>query len=935
MGKLKWHIILVLALWLVFCGMAAGEQLYVNESGWWRDGGAFNANDTPIQAAVDAAGAGDSIFVWNGSYTENVDVGTEHLTLEGEGADVVTVTAASTEARIFNVTADYVNISGFAARETSDLIEAEIYRCGGGGGGSGGTYPPGWGIYRTGVYLGSGVDHCNISDNIISGNDYGIYLDRSSNNNLSGNTASDNDRGIWLHSSSNNTLTGNIMSGNSHNFGIRGYSLSHFIQNIDTSNKVDGKPIYYWVGQQDKQIPSDAGFVGIVNSINITVSDLTLANNSMGVLFAHTSNSRIENVTASSNNYHHGIYLFFSSNNTITGNTLRNNTASGSDLCGIYLEGSSNNTLTNNTASNNGYGIWLHSSSNYNTLTNNTANSNNYYGIWLHSSSNYNTLTNNTASGNGDDGIILDSSSNNTLTNNTANSNTQDGIYLDRSSNNTLTNNTANSNNYYGIWLHSSSNYNTLTNNTASNNGHGISLYSSSNYNTLTNNTASNNGYGIWLHSSSNYNTLTNNTASNNGHGISLYSSSNNTLTNNTANSNNYYGIRLYSSSSNTLIDNTANSNAVGIYLTSSSSNTIYNNYFNNTNNAYSDSANTWNITPIRGTNIIGGLWLGGNYWSDYAGVDSDGDGLGDSQYQIAGGGNIDYHPLGSSDTYVEFDGEVVQLTGKQNEDIVWNESNFGGFCCNLSDGTCAGTETLTIADGALTGPDVDRTIETGALTYTTSPIWHEYELHRNLGLTVESDNYGGDAGYWIEFWRGERYVAIDGNADELAKPLVEWGSTDIKTLETGEKWDLGGGYSLTANQIDLEGDKVWFSLKKYGKEIDNEVVSTGDIDRPQERVYTYTEDVAREDDVPIFSCYTSAVFRGTCSNLVQVKYVFLVDNSVTYIDVGDEYYAMEVVAATSSSVTLENSAALTLDPDITVPIMGDLSFNSTLGIIF
>ena len=41
MGELKWHI--MLALWLAFCGMASAEQLYVHESGWWRDGGATYA----------------------------------------------------------------------------------------------------------------------------------------------------------------------------------------------------------------------------------------------------------------------------------------------------------------------------------------------------------------------------------------------------------------------------------------------------------------------------------------------------------------------------------------------------------------------------------------------------------------------------------------------------------------------------------------------------------------------------------------------------------------------------------------------------------------------------------------------------------------------------------------------------------------------------
>ena len=69
-GKLKWYAILALALWLAFSGVAAAEQLYVNEDGWWRDGGAFNASTAPIQAAVDAASVGDAIYVYNGPTTK-------------------------------------------------------------------------------------------------------------------------------------------------------------------------------------------------------------------------------------------------------------------------------------------------------------------------------------------------------------------------------------------------------------------------------------------------------------------------------------------------------------------------------------------------------------------------------------------------------------------------------------------------------------------------------------------------------------------------------------------------------------------------------------------------------------------------------------------------------------------------------------------------
>ncbi|MDY6959745.1 MAG: NosD domain-containing protein, partial [Halobacteriota archaeon] len=196
------------------------------------------------------------------------------------------------------------------------------------------------------------------------------------------------------------------------------------------------------------------------------------------------------------------------------------------------------------------------------------------------------------------------------------------------------------SDNYYGIYLESSNN-NTLTGNTVRDNGDGIILGHSS-YNTLTGNNVSNNNNGIWL-TSSNYNTLTGNTVS----------------------SNNGYGIYLYSSSYNTLTGNTVSNNGYGIWLDSSSNNLIYNNYFKNPINAYDDGTNIWSITKTPETNIIGGPYLGGNYWSDY--VDADEDGLGDTWVPYDSSGDIknggDSLPLVAAITIkgdVNGDGEVT-----------------------------------------------------------------------------------------------------------------------------------------------------------------------------------------------------------------------------------------------------------------------------------
>jgi parallel beta-helix repeat protein len=297
-----------LALIVLLCGAASAAQINVNQTGWRNATGdtTFHAIDPgQIQAAIDNATDGDTIYVYNGTYNENVKVN-KRLTLEGEGAGVVTVTAAAANDHVFNVTADYVNITGFNVTGATTGVAA-------------------------GVYL-SGADHCNISDNSASGNGGdGIYLRDSCNNTLTGNICSGNRDGIYLRVSSDNTLTGNNCSGNDYNGIELGYSCDDTLTGNDCSGNGDNG---IWLDDSSDD--------------NTLTGNNCSGNGDNGIYLFDFSDNNTLTGNNCSGNVCDGILLSVSSDNTLTGNNCSGNGD------GIELVGSSDNTLTENDCSGNG-----------------------------------------------------------------------------------------------------------------------------------------------------------------------------------------------------------------------------------------------------------------------------------------------------------------------------------------------------------------------------------------------------------------------------------------------------------------------------------------------------------------------------------------------------------------------------------------------------
>jgi len=287
-------------------------------------------NYTTIQAAVDAANAGDTILVDSGTYHEQTDI-SKSLVLRGRdtGSGFPVVDAGGISGPV-SLSTDGITIDSIGFRG-SDAAHAGINL----------TFSHNSNLLNvtsrdnagTGIYAYSS-NNLVISDcTIVNNADDGILLANSTGATIIGNTASGNYHGINLYFSNSSTLVSNNASNNQHGFKLE----SSFFNTLDRNTAINNTP---YAGINLYNASSNNIYNSTVNSnggegldigarsANNTIRNATiLFNVDYGILFSESDTNTVTNSTISS--CYKGIVFINSSGNSVTTTYIRNNTVSG------------------------------------------------------------------------------------------------------------------------------------------------------------------------------------------------------------------------------------------------------------------------------------------------------------------------------------------------------------------------------------------------------------------------------------------------------------------------------------------------------------------------------------------------------------------------------------------------------------------------------
>ncbi|MFB6296586.1 MAG: right-handed parallel beta-helix repeat-containing protein, partial [Halobacteriales archaeon] len=433
---------------------------------------------------------------------------------------------------------------------------------------------------RDGVYLTG--ENVTVTDNVVRGlrngrqhGSEGYAMDVLGQDHvLRNNTLRNNTRGLQV-GGSGHLLRDNAMRDNRENVHVAGIHLDYSNTgpgplDIDTSNTVDGNPIYYRFNVSGRTFTpaDDPGYIALVNSSDVLVRGVTITNNTDGLYLWNTTNVTVTNATLSENAY--GIDAKGGTNLTVRRSRVANNTLAGikarkvKPASGPSSGVPENYTIRDNVVADSGglsartsiardwHGTGVYYAGTNATVTGNAILRNANHGVDVNSraASRSTLIANNTALNNSGIGIRLAGYGGEGIVSNNASRNGESGIVV-VGSGAPVRDNIARNNSEAGVWIRSRK-PNTVRNTTATGNRYGIRLSHQVsgtaipiNDNTVVENRLTGNDYGIYVGEGSRNNTLRYNVATDNRYGIYLSRAGRNDILDNNASENSADGIRV------------------------------------------------------------------------------------------------------------------------------------------------------------------------------------------------------------------------------------------------------------------------------------------------------------------------------------------------------------------------------------------------------
>jgi parallel beta-helix repeat protein len=362
-----------------------------------------------IQDGINNVSEGGTVYVYNGIYYENIVIN-KSITMIGEDK-ATTIIESDGKRDGVNIAIDNCTIQNMNISNSRQHAGVKIL-----------------------------ANRTTLTNNVLHGNYYGIWINSPSNNIISNNIISNNKNGIRLTDASNTKIIANQISSNSldclklessynatisdnvfqkNGITISG-SLSAWNTHIIENNTANDKPIYYYKNENGITIPNDAIQVILANCSDFEIKNINFENMINDIQICYSSNVKIESNYFESN-IESAILLFYSDNNTITSNTINGGN-------GIDLSESDNNIIWQNTIGSTSTAIKT-SRSNYNNISENNIFSNSDYGMYIQSFSNNNIISRNNIYDN-QLGIRLKGSRYNNIYKNEFNNNSVKGLYI-------------------------------------------------------------------------------------------------------------------------------------------------------------------------------------------------------------------------------------------------------------------------------------------------------------------------------------------------------------------------------------------------------------------------------------------------------------------------------------------------------------------------